>query len=66
MCAMARGFLASTAAVVCFLSLLEAVFAHYTPTWAVHVPGGKEAADAVASDNGFINLGEVSDSSVVL
>ncbi|CAH2049243.1 unnamed protein product, partial [Iphiclides podalirius] len=41
--------------------LLDAVSAHYTPTWAVHVPGGKEAADAVASEHGFINLGEIFD-----
>lgn len=59
MCAMARGVLALTSA-VCILSLLETVCAQYTPTWAVHVPGGKEAADAVAGDHGFINLGEVS------
>lgn len=65
MCAMARGVLA-TAVLVCFISLLEAVFAHYTPTWAVHVPGGKEAADGVAWDHGFINLGEVSVSQIVL
>lgn len=59
MSAMARGVLAC-AALVSILSILEAVAAHYTPTWAVHVPGGKEAADAVAGDHGFINLGEVS------
>lgn len=50
----------STVVVLCILSLLETVYAHYTPTWAVHVPGGKEAADAVAWDHGFINHGEVS------
>ncbi|CAH0758094.1 unnamed protein product [Diatraea saccharalis] len=43
------------------LSLLEAVRGHYTPTWAVHVPAGQEAADAVARDHGFINLGEIFD-----
>ncbi|GBP34461.1 Furin-like protease 1, isoform 1-CRR [Eumeta japonica] len=32
---------------------------HYTPTWAVHVPAGREVADAVASDHGFVNLGEI-------
>lgn len=50
----------STTAALCILSLLDAVYAHYTPTWAVHVPGGTEAANAVAGDHGFINLGEVS------
>ncbi|XP_061719470.1 furin-like protease 1 isoform X1 [Cydia pomonella] len=35
--------------------------AHYTPTWAVHVPGGPAAADAVARDHGFVNLGEIFD-----
>ncbi|KPJ19377.1 Furin-like protease 1, isoform 1-CRR [Papilio machaon] len=38
--------------------LLHGVAAHYTPTWAVHVPEGREAADAVAAEHGFINLGE--------
>lgn len=58
MSAMARGALASSAILV-LLSLLEAAYAHYTPTWAVHVPAGKESADAVAMDHGFVNLGEV-------
>lgn len=57
---MARGAVVSSAILVSVLSLLEAASAHYTPTWAVHVPAGKEAADAVARDHGFINLGEVS------
>ncbi|XP_063627129.1 furin-like protease 1 isoform X2 [Cydia splendana] len=35
--------------------------AHYTPTWAVHVPGGVTAADDVARDHGFVNLGEIFD-----
>ncbi|XP_013169800.1 PREDICTED: furin-like protease 1, isoform 1-CRR isoform X2 [Papilio xuthus] len=41
--------------------LLHGVAAHYTPTWAVHVPEGREAADAVAAEHGFINLGEIFD-----
>lgn len=41
------------------LMFLEAVLGHYTPTWAVHVPDGQDAADAVARDHGFINLGKV-------
>lgn len=32
----------------------------YTNTWAVHVPGGQEAADQVANKHGFINYGHVS------
>lgn len=60
MCAMARGLLPLTVVVLCILSSLEAVLAHYTATWAVHVPGGKGAADEVAWDHGFVNLGEVS------
>lgn len=58
MSAMARGAVASSAILV-LLSLLEAACTHYTPTWAVHVPAGKDAADAVSRDHGFINLGEV-------
>lgn len=47
-------------AAILLLCVLEAARAHhYTPTWAVHVPAGKEAADAVARDHGFVNLGEV-------
>lgn len=56
---MARGALFWSTILVSILSLLATTFAHYTPTWAVHVPDGKEAADAVARDHGFINLGEV-------
>lgn len=56
---MARGAVLSSTILVSILSLLESTFAHYTPTWAVHIPGGKDAADAVATDHGFINLGEV-------
>ncbi|XP_075979647.1 furin-like protease 1 isoform X2 [Anticarsia gemmatalis] len=58
---MARGALFSSTILVSILSLLETTFAHYTPTWAVHVPAGKEAADAVARDHGFVNLGEIFD-----
>ncbi|KAG7300213.1 hypothetical protein JYU34_015771 [Plutella xylostella] len=47
------------AAILLLLSVLAAARAHYTPTWAVHVPGGREAADAVANEHGFVNLGEV-------
>lgn len=32
----------------------------YTNTWAVHIPGGQEEADQVASKYGFINHGHVS------
>lgn len=32
----------------------------YTNTWAVHIPGGQEEADQVASKHGFINYGHVS------
>lgn len=49
---------------LCFLCVLCAVFlivvnGHYTRQWAVHIIGGPEVADAVASDHGFINLGQV-------
>ncbi|XP_050679283.1 furin-like protease 1, isoforms 1/1-X/2 isoform X3 [Leptidea sinapis] len=54
---MARG----AVVVAAILLMLRAARAHYTPTWAVHVPGGKEAADSVAVDHGFINLGEIFD-----
>jgi Peptidase S8 pro-domain len=33
---------------------------HFTQQWAVHIPGGNEAADRVAAEHGFINLGKVS------
>lgn len=58
---MAQCVVLSSAILVLILSLLESTFAHYTPTWAVHVPDGKEAADAVARDHGFVNLGEIFD-----
>lgn len=32
----------------------------YTNTWAVHIPGGPEEADQIASKYGFINHGHVS------
>uniref|UniRef100_A0A665TQY3 Furin-like n=1 Tax=Echeneis naucrates TaxID=173247 RepID=A0A665TQY3_ECHNA len=32
----------------------------FTNTWAVHIPGGLEEADQVASKHGFINYGHVS------
>ncbi|XP_043934196.1 furin [Protopterus annectens] len=31
----------------------------YTNTWAVHIPGGQEAADEVAKKHGFINHGRI-------
>lgn len=33
---------------------------HFTPTWAVHIPGGDLEADRVAEEHGFQNLGKVS------
>lgn len=33
---------------------------HYTPMWAVEIPGGMEVADDVARHHGFINHGRVS------
>ncbi|XP_045511853.1 furin-like protease 1 isoform X1 [Pieris brassicae] len=48
-------------ALLAVLVLARAAWAHYTSTWAVHVPGGSEAADAVAADHGFINFGEIFD-----
>lgn len=32
---------------------------HFTSTWAVHIPDGDEAADCVAHEHGFTNLGKV-------
>eukprot|EP00064_Thunnus_orientalis_P013405 superscaffoldBa00002175_g13444 len=29
----------------------------YTNTWAVHIPGGQEEADQIASKHGFVNYG---------
>ncbi|KAI5651323.1 peptidase s8 pro-domain-containing protein [Phthorimaea operculella] len=46
------------AVLLVLVSVLDAR-AHFTPTWAVHIPDGKEAADAVAAEHGFVNLGEV-------
>lgn len=33
---------------------------HYTPTWAVHIPGGDHIAQQVADDHGYVLLGKVS------
>ncbi|XP_013183749.2 furin-like protease 1 isoform X2 [Amyelois transitella] len=41
--------------------VLEVTLGQFTSQWAVHVPAGKEAADAVARDHGFVNLGEIFD-----
>lgn len=35
---------------------------HYTPTWAVHIPGGDQIAQQVADDHGYVLLGKVSSS----
>lgn len=32
---------------------------HFTPTWAVSVPGGEDEANRVAEEHGFTNLGKV-------
>lgn len=32
---------------------------HYSNEWLVHVPNGKEAADGLAAQSGYENLGEV-------
>ena len=34
-------------------------FARYTNSWAVEVRGGKNAADELAREQGFVNVGEV-------
>lgn len=34
---------------------------HYTPMWAVQIPGGEEVADNVARHHGFVNHGRVSE-----
>lgn len=57
---MAASLAACVSRLVVFLVILKCAHSHYTATWAVHVPGGVEAADAVARDHGFVNLGEVS------
>lgn len=33
---------------------------HYTPMWAVQIPGGEEVANNVARHHGFVNYGKVS------
>ena len=33
---------------------------HFSPQWAVHIEGGVQVADSIASKHGFVNLGEVS------
>uniref|UniRef100_A0A8C9YC54 Furin (paired basic amino acid cleaving enzyme) a n=1 Tax=Sander lucioperca TaxID=283035 RepID=A0A8C9YC54_SANLU len=38
---------------------LEEPMKVYTNTWAVHIPGGQEEADQIASKHGFINYGHV-------
>lgn len=38
----------------------------YTNQWAVHIPGGPEEADQIASKYGFINHGHVSNGSCFL
>ncbi|XP_031635656.1 furin-like protease 1 isoform X1 [Contarinia nasturtii] len=34
---------------------------HFTPTWAVHVPGGDSVAERIAEDHGFRILGKIFD-----
>ncbi|XP_063696789.1 furin-like protease 1 isoform X2 [Culicoides brevitarsis] len=34
---------------------------HYTPTWAVHIPGGDHVAQQVADDHGYVLLGKIID-----
>lgn len=38
----------------------------YTNTWAVHIPGGPEEADQIASKHGFINHGHVSNNIICI
>jgi hypothetical protein len=33
---------------------------HFSRQWAVHIEGGVQVADNIASKHGFVNLGEVS------
>jgi hypothetical protein len=33
---------------------------HFSRQWAVHIEGGVQVANSVASKHGFVNLGEVS------
>ncbi|XP_047532844.1 furin-like protease 1 isoform X2 [Vanessa atalanta] len=56
---MARGVIISFAILVPLMSLIKVAYAHFTPTWAVHIPAGKETAEAVALDHGFVYLGEI-------
>lgn len=39
---------------------------HYTPTWAVHIPGGDHIAQQVADDHGYVLLGKVSSKILLL
>lgn len=43
---------------VCMAHLEQPV--HFSRQWAVHIEGGKQVADSIASKHGFANLGEVS------
>lgn len=43
-----------------------AAHGHYTPTWAVHIEGGSDMADAVAREHGFVNMGQVCGFFIVL
>ncbi|XP_044765837.1 furin-like protease 1 [Coccinella septempunctata] len=45
--------------IVVFLARHILVSAHFTHQWAVHIQGGKEVADRVARDHGFINRGQI-------
>ncbi|XP_046966709.1 furin-like protease 1 isoform X2 [Vanessa cardui] len=56
---MARGVIISFAILVPLMSLIKVAYAHFTPTWAVHIPAGRETAEAVALDHGFVYLGEI-------
>lgn len=38
----------------------------YSSQWAVHIEGGPQQADAVADRNGFVNLGQVSQSASII
>jgi hypothetical protein len=33
---------------------------HFSRQWAVHIEGGVQVADSIASKHGFVNVGEVS------
>lgn len=37
----------------------ELALGDYTPTWAVHIPGGAAEANRVADEHGYKNLGKV-------